>query len=213
MKTAAHQRYVGANGEPLPSVTTVLGVLGKPGLIKWANNLGLKGIDSTKFRDESAEVGTLAHEMIMCYFSGKECDTKDNTANQIAKAEQSLVLFHKWAGVYNPRPLLVEQHLVSNRYGYGGTIDLYATLSVRGQEFNELCDFKTGSGPWPEHFAQVAAYRQLLIENCYIPDGVRLVKVPANPSIDHFSESQLLTLDKYWILFLHCLAIYKMRIL
>jgi len=208
MKTQAHQRY-----ENYPGVTTVLGVLNKPGLPKWANNLGLRGIDSSRFVSEAAETGTLAHEMIVSYFSGKPCDTKDYSANQITRAEQALSMFHKWAEVYKPRAILLEKSLISHRYGYGGTLDLYAELTIGDRQFREICDFKTGSGPWPTHFAQLAAYRVLLEENGYEVENARLIKVPVDPSIQTFSESQLLHLDSYWKLFRHCLAIYKMKIL
>lgn len=213
METKAHQRYQGKTGEDYPGVTTVLNILDKPGLVRWANNLGLQGIDSSRFTLESAEIGTLAHKMIVSYFSGKTCDAADYSANQIKKAEQSLTLFHKWVKTYNPRPILVEKRLVSHRYGYGGTIDLYTTLTIGGQNFNELVDFKTGSGPWPAHFAQLAAYKNLLKENGHACENCRMVKVPADFETENFAESQLLYLNKYWKLFLHCLAIYRMKVL
>lgn len=213
METKAHQRYRGGIGEDYPGVTTVLNILDKPGLPRWANNLGLQGIDSSRYTSESAEIGTLAHKMILAYFSGKICDTADYSANQIKKAERSLTLFHKWVKTYNPKPILVEARLVSHRFGYGGTIDLYAKLTIGGQTFDELIDFKTGSGPWPVHFAQLAAYRNLLKENGHVCENCRLVKVPADFTVENFSESQLLYLEKYWRAFLHCLAIYRMKLL
>ena len=77
----------------------------------------------------------------------------------------------------------------------------------------ELVDFKTGTGPWPTQFAQLAAYKNLLVENGYNCENCRLVKVPAKFDTENFAESQLLYLDKYWRLFLHCLAIYHMKVL
>lgn len=212
MKVEAHRRYSNSR-EDLPGVTTVLNVLDKPGLPKWANNLGLQGIDSNRFLSETAEIGSLTHEMVLAYFSKKPYDASDYSTNQVKKAKKALTLFHKWVEVYNPKPILVEKPLVSHRFGYGGTIDLYATLTIGGQVFHELCDFKTGSGPWPTHFAQLAAYQNLLLENGYFCDNCRLVRIPADFEENSFSESQLLSLDKYWTLFLHCLAIYKMKLL
>lgn len=208
MKVQAHQNYSG-----LPGVTTVLNILNKPGLAKWANNLGLRGIDSYRFTYEAAEVGTLAHEMILAYFQNQDCDTNDYSANQIARAKHSLGLFHQWVKIYKPKPVLVEAQLISSKYGYGGTLDLYATIDVSGTEFLELVDFKTGSGPWPTHYVQLAAYKNLLIENGYVCENCRLLKLPADKTAQVFSEVQLLNLDKYWEIFLHCLAIYKMGLL
>ena len=43
-KANAHTQYKLVDGTKVPSVTTVLGILNKPALVKWANNLGLQGI-------------------------------------------------------------------------------------------------------------------------------------------------------------------------
>jgi len=213
MKTEAHQRYHSENGELYPGVTTVLNILNKPGLVQWANNLGLQGVDSFRFTSERAEVGTLLHEMVICYFAGREPDTSDYSANQIQQAEHALTLFHKWRVTYNVRPILIEKHLVSKQYCYGGTPDLYATLTIGGQDFKELIDFKTSSSFYPTHFAQIAAYRNLLTENGYAVENCRVVKLAPIPEVDTFAEAQILSLDKYWLLFRHCLAIWKLKLL
>ena len=76
-KARAHTIYKLEDGTKVPGVTTVLGILNKPALVKWANNLGLQGIDSNKYRDEMADIGTLAHQMIVNYFNKVETDTTD----------------------------------------------------------------------------------------------------------------------------------------
>jgi len=53
-RSRAHITYKLADGVPVPGVTTILSVLNKPALVKWANNLGLQGIDSSKYVDEKA---------------------------------------------------------------------------------------------------------------------------------------------------------------
>ena len=69
-RAKAHTIYKLANGKRVPGVTTVLGIINKPALVKWANNLGLQGIDSTTYVDGTAKIGTLAHEMIQEYLGG-----------------------------------------------------------------------------------------------------------------------------------------------
>lgn len=66
-----HTIYRTADGKRVPGVTTVLGIMNKPALVKWANTLGLQGIDSSAYVDETARVGTLAHEMIQEYLGGR----------------------------------------------------------------------------------------------------------------------------------------------
>ena len=213
MKTEAHQLYKDGE-EHLPGVTTIIGaVLNKPALTKWANNLGLQGIDSNKYVSERAEIGTLAHEAIMAYFHGKTVDTSDYSKNQIEQARLAVAHFHKWEAIYHVKPILIEKHLISRKFGYGGTIDLFAELTTDIAQTRELVDFKTSEDIFSSTYVQVAAYENLLIENGYPPDGVRVLKIPAYVGHESFDDKQLLKLDKYFKIFLHCLAIYKMHLL
>jgi ketopantoate reductase len=63
-KSRAHIVYKTPDGKRVPGVTTITGMLDKPGLVKWANNLGLQGIDSTEHVKNLARIGTLAHLLI-----------------------------------------------------------------------------------------------------------------------------------------------------
>ena len=53
-----HTVYKTKDGKRVPGVTTILGVINKPALVRWANNLGLQGIDSTNYVDATARCGT-----------------------------------------------------------------------------------------------------------------------------------------------------------
>lgn len=206
MKTKAHIRYRNANNKVVPGVTTILGVLNKPKLVKWANNLGLQGIDSSKYVSETAEIGTLAHEMIMCYFANKDCDTSDYSSTQIDKAENSLLSFFEWEKNHKIEPIYVEVPFVSEKYQYGGTIDLLALID------NELTlvDFKTGSGIYEEAHYQIAAYKGLLIEHDYNPSTVRILNIPRDES-ESFQEVTLTDLTTEWQIFYHCMRIHQLR--
>src|SRR3990167_1945992 len=92
----AHTRYVLPDGTQVPGVTTVLGVLNKPALIKWANNLGLVGVDSSKYVDALAEVGTIAHYLILCHLRNEKPVLEDYAPSQVDKAENSLLSFLEW---------------------------------------------------------------------------------------------------------------------
>lgn len=174
-RSKAHQRYRLADGTIVPGVTTILGVLNKPALVKWANNLGLQGIDSTKYRDETAVIGTLAHEMIQEYLGGPKWDRAAYNAHQLDAAENAALSFYEWEKRLGAK--LVTKHielgLVSEKNRYGGTIDWYGEID--GEMW--LVDLKTCKGLWPEHTYQIAAYHELLIENGYTVDHVRLLRV------------------------------------
>ena len=87
----AHTQYKLASGTKVPGVTTVLSLLNKPALVKWANNLGLQGIDSNKYRDAAADIGTLAHAMIQAHLQNEKLDTSQYSAQQIDLAENGMV--------------------------------------------------------------------------------------------------------------------------
>jgi hypothetical protein len=66
-----------SEGKRVPSVKSVLGIINKPALMKWANKMGLQGIDSGAYASDAARVGILAHAMIQESLGGPE---PDNTA-------------------------------------------------------------------------------------------------------------------------------------
>jgi hypothetical protein len=160
MKSKAHQRYKLSTGEIVPSVTTITGQLNKPALIVWANKLGLQGIDSSKFRDDKADIGTLAHEMILAHLSKREPETEDYSKNQIDAAENSFLSYLEWEKQHLVTPILTEFQAVSETHKYGGAFDFYGSID----DTLEVVDFKTGSGIYDEMWLQVAAYGQLIKE-------------------------------------------------
>ena len=173
-KTKAHVRYM-VDGKRVPGVTTILGVLNKPALVKWANNLGLNGIDSTKYRDDKEEIGTCCHYMIECDAKGVEPDLSDYSPNTVSQAENGFLKWLDWKAQSGFVCVESELQLVSELYRYGGTIDLYGDIGDK----RVLLDIKTsGSGIWPEMKHQVAGgYRRLLLENDYAVDECRILRV------------------------------------
>ena len=87
MKDKIHTVYKLKNGKKVSGTTTVIGILAKPALIHWAWDLGTKGIDYRKFRDDKADIGTLAHYLIMCHLKGEQPDTSDYSKKQIDQAK------------------------------------------------------------------------------------------------------------------------------
>jgi len=174
MKTAAHQVYKTKSGLRVPGTTTITGNLGwnKQALITWANNLGLEGIVASKFRDDKAEIGTLAHRFLLDEKKGVKTDTSDYSANQIQQAENSLISYYEWAKGKKIEPILMEEPLVDEENLYGGTPDIYG----RVDGVLELTDYKTGKGIYLEHFIQVAGgYKHLLEANGYKVERVRIL--------------------------------------
>lgn len=205
-KSRAHTIYKTEDGVRLPGVTTVLGILNKPALVKWANNLGLQGIDSSKYRDSMADIGTLAHQMIVDYFNGVKTDTAEYSSDQIDAAENCLLSFWEWEKGHDIKVIMAEVPLISREYGYGGTIDCFCELD--GQ--TTLLDFKTGKAIYTEFFYQLAAYEQLLGEAGHLIEVTRILRI-GRDNDEGFEERSVGDLSKHFDIFRHCLAIYKLQ--
>jgi len=205
-KSKAHITYKFPDGTKVPGVTTVLGVLNKPALVIWANRLGLQGIDSSKYRDEMADIGTLAHQMIVDYFKKEKTDTSEYSKSQIDLAENCLLSFWEWEKGHKIEVILAEAPLISHQYGYGGTIDCFCKLD--GQP--TLLDFKTGKAIYPEFFYQLAAYEQLLAEARHLIEVTRILRIGRDAD-EGFEERTVGKLDKQFEIFKHCLAIYNLK--
>lgn len=205
-KVKAHIRYRLQDNTIVPGVTTITGQLGwnKQVLINWANRMGLEGISANKYRDSKADIGTLAHAMITDRLVGKETDTSDYSKNQIDQAENSVLSFWQWEKGRKVDIIFMERALISEKLGFGGTLDIYAKING----ICELIDLKTGSGIYEEMKIQVAGYDHLLIENGYQVDRVRILNIPRAEN-ETFQEQVVGNIDLYWGIFLNLLDIYQ----
>ncbi len=207
-RSKTHTRYHNKAGKQLPGVTTILGVLNKPALVPWANNLGLLGIRVKEYVDALAIIGTGGHEMIMYHNKGLKWDNPNNYASDLVdKMENCFLSYLAWEKQHKVEPILCEEPLVSERYGFGGTIDMYAYVD----DVPTIVDYKTGKAIYPEHVYQVSAYRQLLIESDkYFPEAVRILQIGRDET-EGFSEKVVIDTAREWELFQHCLEIYKLQ--
>jgi hypothetical protein len=205
-KTKIHTVYKTRNGDRVPSVTTILSILNKPALLEWAWKCGCDGLDYKAVRDNAADIGTLAHYLIMCHLKGQEADTSEYSAQDIAQAETCLIKYGDWEKENPIEPVLVEEALVSEEYGFGGTIDCLAKLN----DNLVLIDHKTGKGIYPEMFYQLAAYETLLKEHGHQITSARILRIGRDEN-EGFEQRIMTDLSKQWELFKHCLEIYRLQ--
>jgi len=171
--------YELSDGTLVPGVTTILSLLAKPQLIEWAWQQGLQGNDIHAIKEEAADIGTIAHGLIVRMLKGESIDLESISEN----AKTPLKAFLKWRENKVIEPILIETSLVSHRYYYGGTLDFYGYIN------NELvlCDWKTTNTVQNTFLIQTAAYRHLLIENGY-RDPSRVLVVRFDKNSIHFEE-------------------------
>jgi len=204
----AHIRYRLRDGTLVPGVTTVLGVLAKPGLVQWANSLGLAGIDTRGYVDELARIGTLAHQMIENDLGTEPPDLAGYSPEEIDRAENCLIKWYDWRKRHEVIPAWIERPLVSERLRYGGTIDCLARIDGR----LEVLDIKTARRIYDEHLIQVAAYHRLASEHGQRAEAVRIVQVGRTED-EGFSEHVVPAqrLAPYWRIFACALAIHRLQ--
>lgn len=153
-----HSNYY-YNDAIIPSVTEVIGLLNKPELVVWANNIGKHGIDSTQYTNDAAKLGTIVHFILERCIKNKLIPLEDyyqlSSKKQI-KVDNCINAFKEWKKEYKPNFIHSEFSIQNNRVG--GTIDLICNID------NDITivDFKTSKKAYPTYFIQLAGYNYLL---------------------------------------------------
>lgn len=202
----AHTVYKTSEGKRVPGATTITGLLNKPYLIPWANRLGLEGIDSTKYRDEAAEIGTLAHEIIQAHLQGQEMDYSEYGTLQKDLAENSVLSYLEWEKRHKIEPILLEKAMVSDKNEYGGTVDCYCLLDGEPT----LIDFKTGKAIYDEYFVQTAGYAELLKEHGYEVKKIIILRI-GRDNTEGFETRTVTDYSRYYNIFRNLNEIYKIK--
>ncbi len=151
------------DGTPVPGVTTIIGLLHKPALVRWAYNLGRDGKDLDAERDAAMDGGTYAHALIESVLTGSSVTPPEDERVREA-GETALAHWHQWRESYDLEHVDVERQLVSEELRCGGCPDLVA----RRNGGLWIVDWKTQKGvktaPYESHRIQLAAYSLLYAE-------------------------------------------------
>ena len=201
----------------VPSVTTILNVMSKPGLDNWKQQqVLLSALTLPKRPDEpeqqwlervmqdskatakaAAERGTAIHATIQAYFEGEVIPEAMPTCNAVQKALDDHFGKQDW------KPELSFAH----ELGYGGKSDLTANGYV--------VDIKTKEGNldkvdvYAEHGMQLAAYR----EGFKMPTArcANLFVSSTHPGVVKLIEHDLADLDNYWMMFTKLLEFWQLK--
>jgi len=231
-------RYYTYNDIELPSVTTITGILDKPALMYWAANCTrdyiLEQLSTFELNDnrnklleiindgpknfrkvskKARDIGSQTHEAIEEYLkTGKEPYKPGK------EVETAFTAFLEWKDAVNLQPVSVEKTVFCDmNFGYAGTLDLIADITIKNKTKRFVIDFKTSKAIYkPEYNLQCAAYRGALkVESICANDInlsiegnaiVRLDKATGFPQFKDFSDSYLndveafMTLAKFFYL-------------
>ena len=156
--------YRNSRGDTVPGVTTIIGRFKESGaLLHWAFKQGQSGAKSLyEKRDQAAEAGTLAHDMVFQRLHGDPVTVPDGTDPKIEEqARNSFDAYLFWESMTKLEIIDQEMPLVSERYQFGGTPD--AIGKVNGKL--SLVDWKTSNGVYQDYLLQLAAY-DILLKEC-----------------------------------------------
>jgi len=147
--------YVNADGDPVPSVTSILSkTKDMTALNEWKKRVGAS--EAQRIVTESANLGTIMHKHLECYIEGIERPSGTNQVYVQAKNLSETVIEH---GLKNVDEVWgIETHLAFPGL-YGGTADLICVH----EGVPSIGDFKTSrkfkKKEWIEdYFMQASAY-------------------------------------------------------
>ena len=154
--------YKNKAGKKVPGVTTIIGRFkDSGGLLWWAfeqGKLAEQGLINSLYdkRDEAADDGTKAHEMVEAHINGFPVPQHGGAA------QQGFENYLQWAENNRMKIIKQEMELLSEIYGFGGCPD---ALGIDAQDRLCILDWKTSNGVYPDYIIQLSAYRQLWEEN------------------------------------------------
>jgi hypothetical protein len=202
--------YYSSTGSELPSVTTLIGrYINKPFLAVWARDLMRDySLDFEKETKIAADIGTMAHEMVELDLLGLPQKFYPKRPEDLIKhAKIAYSAWEKWKKDHKIDKLLgTEVKLISEKYGFGGTIDIPAIIKSK----NTILDLKTSKSISIEYQIQIAAYGKLWDENNLDTKIERYEILRLDKFSGEYDYVGWDELEKPWKIFKHFLEINKL---
>jgi hypothetical protein len=239
--SAPHTKYLSSDGKELTGVTTYLSVIAKPQLLKWYATEERKGVleavekhfktagPSTLVlpkgpfaeakRDKAADLGTVTHALIEAWLKSDPLE-RDGIPDEVYDAAHhglnrflNFWLSGRYSIIESERVMVYE----SVNMAFGGTVDIIASKPTADGDKVVLIDIKTTKPsrywPYPETFAQVAAYSHAYSKITGTPvDSAVLVRVGKEPGDE--LETVVVTPEQLmqgWCLFYAAYRMYESK--
>jgi len=171
------------DGVHVPSVTTIIKRLDKPGLLWWAAEEAVKAMQRgespeearkahVKVKDAAADIGNVLHDIAERIQSGKEPSAdltrKLPVEDQLIASNCALAL-KEWMGAQQFGDAELERKVFSKSMMYAGRCDRFGRINNR----LAVLDFKSGGEKiYPETWLQMSAYELALQEEYGALDDV-----------------------------------------
>lgn len=181
---SSHNTYINSEGVEVPSVTTVIGVIDKPYLKKWANAMGFKRINTDSVLKKSATIGTAVHYCIECLLGHSEFEMKDEFKEFTQTIAARVKGFKEFLEGVELEPIELETSFASDKFG--GTIDYYGKLDDK----TVLLDWKTSNKMSSTMFLQLGGYLWHSENIGRKIDGCGIVHVTEKGSVLHYKTRE-----------------------
>jgi hypothetical protein len=226
-KINAVTMFKNSQGKRVPSVSTVVGLLDKPGLVGWAHKLGLAGVvDLRAHRDAAKQAGKITHALVesclaargRVYFGDIDTDKAYADTDLSGYTEEEIALSRPafgraarlLAGIGPMTTGLIEYSMISEKHQFGGRLDWYGVAGESGPL--TLMDIKSGKDVYADSVIQAAAYRGLLLELGNKVERVIIARIGGTPEEgEEIRELSYGELDAAWEAFLHLRAIHGLK--
>lgn len=180
-----HTVYKNSNNIEIPSVTTILKILNKPALQKWANSLGFKRQKLDDVLKESASLGTLFHAGVESYLQGLYFISCPRHYEEEYKLKLYLNNFIEWKKNNQLEPIFMEKEMTSEKYG--GTVDFYGIFNGK----KTVLDFKTSKTHYSSMFLQLAAYVTMVESEGYEVEQVAILCCNTKVSVKTMTREEI----------------------
>lgn len=197
------------DGTRVSGTTTIIsGNLGwnTRALMHWSWLQGRDGKDYKQTSKDACDSGTIAHAMIECDLKGTEYKGPEYAPEIISKAETAFLAWLEWKSLVEFKLIESEKAFVSEKYGYGGTIDIAAI-----KKKTAIVDLKTSNSTYADHLIQIASYGNLWNE-AYPDNPIEayyLLRLGKEDGSFHYSYWPELT--EAFEAFKHLLALHKLQ--
>lgn len=159
----------------------------------------------------AANVGTAVHNRIEWELKGELGRERAAEAPALlsAQSQRAFQRWTEWRTTVKLKPIDMEKRIYSTVFGYGGTLDLLAEITIGTTVYLVVLDWKTGKKVYGESFLQNVAYRMAIREegiDARMGIIVRLPKYEDDPEFDAVTVPDDPSLE---VTFLALLVVYK----
>ena len=175
------------NNKKLPSATQIIGRFKNAiGLIIWANNLGLKGLNYFDELKKAGDTGTSLHDLAELHIKGEDYEFPEDPT-----VRHCFNQFLEWWDNLTCEVIWTEKKFKSKKLMFGGCPDLL----VKKDGKYILVDFKTSKAIYSDMVIQMSCYAEIIRENDGIEiDRAVIVRFPKDnddTEIRKFSKDEL----------------------